>query len=171
MHCFIQVFLAACVFMGTTAVPSKAMAVAESSPQQKILRNGSQPSLKGPEAYFTETVRIDPLFTPTAPAQASGAYVTFEPGARSAWHVHPVGQKLIVTAGRGLTQQWGGPVQEIHAGDVVVCPPKVKHWHGAAPDTAMTHIAITEEHKGKNVEWMEKVTDAQYQGKEIAHVK
>jgi len=132
---------------------------------QTISRAGSQPSAKGPAEYFTGNVRVDPLFPANDTAHVSGAYVTFEPGARSAWHVHPAGQHLIVTAGVGRTQEWGGPIEEIKAGDVIWCPPKIKHWHGASPTTAMTHIAITGRINGKNVEWMEKVTDGQYNGK------
>jgi len=127
-----------------------------------IKRSGSQPSTKGPEQYFTGTVRIDPLFEAPDPARARGASVTFEPGARSAWHIHPLGQTLIVTSGCGWVQSEGGPKAEIRAGDVVWCPPKEKHWHGATPTTAMTHIAIQEALDGKVVEWMEKVTDEQY---------
>ena len=108
------------------------------------------------------TVRIDPLFQPNAPARASGASVTFEPGARTAWHTHPLGQTLIVTAGCGRAQRWGGPIEEIRPGDVIWFPPGEKHWHGAAPTTAMTHIAIGEKLDGKVVDWMEKVTDEQY---------
>ena len=132
---------------------------------QTISRAGSQPSTKGPPEYFTGNVRIDPLFPANDTAHFSGSYVTFEPGARSAWHMHPAGQHLIVTSGVGRTQEWGGPLQEIKAGDVIWCPPKVKHWHGASPTTAMTHIAITGTINGKNVEWMEKVSDEQYNGK------
>lgn len=129
---------------------------------QTVHRAGAQPSAKGPAQYFTGNVRVHPLFAANAAAPYSGAYVTFEPGARSNWHTHPTGQHLIVTAGVGLTGEWGGPVEEIRAGDVVWCPPGVKHWHGAAPTTAMTHIALTGTVNGKNVEWMEKVTDEQY---------
>ena len=111
---------------------------------------------------FTGRVRVDPLFAADADIDASGAYVTFEPGARSAWHTHPTGQHLIVTAGAGWTQEWGGPVVEIRAGDVVWCPPGIKHWHGATPSTAMTHLALTGTIDGKNVQWMEKVSDVQY---------
>jgi 4-carboxymuconolactone decarboxylase len=128
----------------------------------EIKRSGSQPSVKGPAEWFTGTVRIDPLFDTPAPARAAGASVTFEPGARTAWHTHPAGQTLIVTAGSGLVQQWGGPVQEIRPGDVVWIPPGQKHWHGATPTTGITHIAIQEHVNGKVVEWMEKVSDAQY---------
>jgi quercetin dioxygenase-like cupin family protein len=128
----------------------------------KIQRIGSQPSTKGPADWFTGSVRIDPLFQPTAPARAAGASVTFEPGARTAWHTHPLGQTLIVTAGCGWAQTEGGPIEEIHPGDVICFPPQVKHWHGATPKTAMTHIAIQEALDGKVVGWMEKVTDEQY---------
>jgi quercetin dioxygenase-like cupin family protein len=128
----------------------------------EIKKVGSQPSGKGPVDWFTGTVRIDPLFQPTAPARTAGASVTFEPGARTAWHTHPLGQTLIVISGCGLAQREGGPVEEIHAGDVVWFSPGEKHWHGAAPTTAMTHIAIQEGLDGKVVEWMEKVTDEQY---------
>jgi quercetin dioxygenase-like cupin family protein len=128
----------------------------------EIKRSGSQPSGKGPADYFTGTVRIDPLFQAKDPARALGASVTFEPGARTAWHTHPLGQILIVTAGRGLVQRLGGPVEEIRPGDVVWIPPGEKHWHGAAPTTAMTHIAIVEQLDGKTADWMEKVSDEQY---------
>jgi quercetin dioxygenase-like cupin family protein len=128
-----------------------------------IARAGSQPSNKGPADWFTGTVRIDPLFSANAPARTAGAAVTFEPGARTAWHTHPLGQTLIVTAGFGLVQRERGPVQEIRPGDVVWFPPNEKHWHGASPKTAMTHIAIQEALDGKVVEWMEHVGDEQYQ--------
>jgi quercetin dioxygenase-like cupin family protein len=129
----------------------------------EIKRIGSQPSGRGPADWFTGKVRIDPLFGATAPARAAGNAVTFEPGARTAWHTHPLGQVLIVTAGCGLVQREGGPVEEIHPGDVVWFEPGEKHWHGASPTTAMTHIAIQEVLDGKAVDWMEKVTDDQYQ--------
>src|SRR6266436_5525503 len=129
-----------------------------------IKRSGTQPSGKGPAETFTGTVRIDPLFQTKEPARGLGVSVTFEPGARTAWHTHPLGQTLIVTAGCGLVQSWGGPVEVIRPGDVVSCPPGEKHWHGATATTAMTHIAIQEELNGKVVDWMEKVTDEQYQG-------
>jgi quercetin dioxygenase-like cupin family protein len=128
----------------------------------EIKPNGTQPSAKGPEANFSGTVRVDPLFQAPAPARGSGAYVTFEPGARSAWHTHPLGQTLVVTSGCGLVQCWGGPARKIRPGDVVWCPPGEKHWHGATPGTAMTHIALVELLDGKAVEWMEKVSDEQY---------
>ena len=129
----------------------------------EIKKSGSQPSGKGPEAYFTGTVRIDPLFQPAEPARTGGASVTFEPGARTAWHTHPLGQTLLVTAGCGRAQREGGPIEEIRAGDVVWFPPGEKHWHGAAPTTAMTHIAVQEYLDGTPVTWMEHVTDEQYQ--------
>jgi quercetin dioxygenase-like cupin family protein len=128
-----------------------------------IKRTGSQPSTKGSAEYFTGTVRIDPLFKANGPAQAVGASVTFEPGSRTAWHTHPLGQILIVTAGCGLAQHSDGPVAEIRPGDVVWFPPGEKHWHGATATTAMTHIAIQEQLDGKTVDWMEKVSDEQYQ--------
>lgn len=132
----------------------------------KIQRNGSQASIKGPADWFTGTVRIDPLFLEAEePARATGAGVTFEPGARTAWHTHPLVQTLIVTAGCGLAQREGGPIEEIRPGDVVWFPPGEKHWHGAAPTTSMTHIAIQEQLDGKTVEWLEKVSDEQYNGK------
>lgn len=129
----------------------------------EIKRIGSQPSGKGPSDYFTGTVRIDPLFEASDPARAVGVSVTFEPGARTAWHTHPLGQTLIVTAGSGWVQRWGGPIEEIRPGDVVWFPPGEKHWHGASPTTAMTHIAIQERLDGKTVDWMEKVSDDQYE--------
>jgi quercetin dioxygenase-like cupin family protein len=131
----------------------------------EIKRSGSQPSGKGPGDWFSGRVRIDPLFSASAPARAAGASVTFEPGARTAWHTHPLGQTLIVTFGRGWAQRWGGPVEEIHPGDVVWFPPGEKHWHGATPTTAMIHIAIQEAQDGKTVEWMEHVSDEQYRGR------
>ena len=131
----------------------------------EIKRSGSQPSGKGSAEYFTGTVRIDPLFQAKEPARALGASVTFEPGARTAWHTHPLGQSLIVIAGCGLAQRRGGPVEEIRPGDVIWFPPGEKHWHGATATTAMTHIAVQEQLDGKAVDWMEKVSDEQYQGR------
>jgi len=128
----------------------------------EIKRSGSQPSSKGSADYFTGTVRIDPLFNPPAPARVLSASVTFEPGARTAWHTHPLGQTLIVTAGCGRVQRWGGTVEEIRPGDVIWIPPGEKHWHGAAAATAMTHIAIQEQVDGKAADWMEQVSDEQY---------
>jgi quercetin dioxygenase-like cupin family protein len=129
-----------------------------------IKRSGSQPSTKGQAEYFTGTVRIDPLFQANDPARAVGASVTFEPGSRTAWHTHPLGQILIVTAGCGVVQCWGGSADEIRPGDVVRIPPNEKHWHGATATTAMTHIAIQEKLDDKIADWMEKVSDEQYQG-------
>ncbi len=127
-----------------------------------ITRSGSQPSQKGPADWFTGQVRIDPLFSPPAPARVAGALVTFEPGARTAWHTHPLGQTLIVTAGCGWVQREGGPVEEIRPGDVVWFPPGEKHWHGATATTGMSHIAIQEKLNGSPVTWMEQVSDEQY---------
>src|SRR5213595_3920328 len=127
-----------------------------------IKRSGSQPSGKGPADWFRGIVRIDPLFDASDPARVGAASVTFEPGARTAWHTHPLGQTLIVTAGSGRAQRSGGPVEEIRPGDVVWFPPGEKHWHGAVPTSAMTHIAIQESLDGKTVEWLEHVTDEQY---------
>ncbi len=128
----------------------------------EIKRNGSRPSGKGPDAWFTGSVRVDPLFQADTPARAGGVSVTFEPGARTAWHTHPLGQTLLVTAGCGWAQREGGPIEEIRPGDVVWFPPGEKHWHGATATTAMTHIAIQEQFDGKAVDWMEKVSDEQY---------
>ncbi len=128
----------------------------------KIQRNGTLPSAHGPANWFTGSVRIDPVFQPQPSTLAAGSYVTFEPGARTVWHTHPAGQTLIVTAGVGRVQQWGGPLEEIRPGDVVWIPPGEKHWHGAGPTTGMTHLAIQEHVKGEMVEWMEPVTDEQY---------
>ena len=127
-----------------------------------ILKAGSRPSNKGPSDWFTGTVRIDPLFNPFDGERVQGGSVTFEPGARTAWHTHPLGQTLVVTAGVGRVRRWGGPIEEIRPGDVVWIPPGEKHWHGAAPTTAMTHIAIQEMKDGKAVDWLEHVTDEHY---------
>ena len=136
-----------------------------------IKRSGSRSSSEGPTEWFTGKVRIEPLFRASAPGRVQGASVTFEPGARAAWHTHPLGQTLIVMAGRGFVQSWGGPIEAIHPGDVVSCPPGEKHWHGPTRDSAMTHIAIQEELDGKVVHWMEKVSDELYRripsGKEV----
>jgi len=128
----------------------------------EIKRVGSRPSGQGPADYFTGTVRIDPLLHAPAPARALGASVTFEPGARTAWHTHPLGQTLIVTAGCGWVQSWGGPVEEIRPGDVIWFPPGEKHWHGATATTAMTHIAVQERLDDQAVDWLEQVSDEQY---------
>jgi quercetin dioxygenase-like cupin family protein len=130
----------------------------------EIKRNGSQPSAKGPADYFTGTVRIDAPFKGTDTARVGGATVTFEPGARTAWHTHPLGQTLIVVSGHGRAQREGGPIEDIRPGDIIWFQPGEKHWHGAAPDTAMTHIAIAESLDGKVVDWMEHVSDQQYRG-------
>ena len=135
----------------------------------ELRKNGSQPSVRGPAEYFTGTVRVDQLFKAPAPSRSSGAYVTFEPGARSNWHTHPLGQTLIVTSGCGWVQCWGRPVEEIRPGDVIWTAPGEKHWHGASPDTAMQHIAIQEALDGKAVDWLEHVTDEQYSGKSGSH--
>jgi len=130
-----------------------------------IRRTGSQPSRMGPAEYFTGAVRIDPLFQAPDPARVASASVTFEPGARTAWHTHPLGQTLVVTSGFGRAQRWGGPIEEIRPGDLVWFPPEEKHWHGASASTAMTHIAIQEQHNGETVNWLEKVSDEQYHGR------
>jgi quercetin dioxygenase-like cupin family protein len=133
-----------------------------------IKRCGSQPSTQGPETYFTGRVRIDPLFPFNESLQAVGARVTFEPGARTAWHAHPLGQTLIVTEGCGQVQRWGGPIEVIRPGDVVRFPAGEKHWHGATPATAMTHIAITGELDGKSADWMEQVSEDQFRAANLA---
>lgn len=145
------------------AIPS----VADAEPLTKvdavqILRSGSRPSRAGEPANFTGSVRLDPLFAAAAPSRMSGGSVTFEPGARSHWHTHPVGQVLIVTAGLGWVQQWGAEIQEMRPGDVIQIPPSVRHWHGASPTTSVTHIALQEQLEGRAVDWMEPVSDAQY---------
>ena len=134
----------------------------------QIKKNGSQPSQAAPSEHFTGAVRIDALFQASPPARAGGATVTFEPCARSDWHTHPLGQTLIVTSGRGLHQRWGGPIDELHPGDVVTVGPDEKHWHGASPSTAMTHIAIQESLDGRAVDWLEKVSDEEYGGWQAA---
>jgi quercetin dioxygenase-like cupin family protein len=135
----------------------------------QITRAGSQPSSKGPADWFTGTVRIDPLFQPKEPARAAAASVTFEPGARTAWHTHPLGQTLIIVSGVGWVQREAGAIEEVRPGDVVWFPPGLKHWHGATATTAMTHIAIQEASNGKMVDWMEHVTDQQYNAKIKSH--
>jgi len=139
-------------------------ASAEEAPSVKVTRIGSQPSIKGSAETFSGAVRIDSLFQAGSPGRVGGGFVTFEPGARTAWHTHPLGQTLIVTTGAGRVRQWGGVIQEIKAGDSVWIPPGVKHWHGATASTAMTHIAIAEALDGKVVDWMEKVSDEQFGG-------
>jgi quercetin dioxygenase-like cupin family protein len=147
------------------ANPVRAEPEARGTEELAIARSGSQASSAGPAENFTGSVRVDPLFQANESNRAAAAYVTFEPGARTAWHTHPLGQRLVVTAGSGRVQRWGGPVQEIRPGDVVWIPPGVKHWHGASPTTPMTHLAVQEHLQGKVVEWMEKVSDAQYEGR------
>jgi quercetin dioxygenase-like cupin family protein len=133
-----------------------------------ITRNGSQASIKGPAEWFSGSVRIDMLFQPQTPARTAAALVTFEPGSRTAWHTHPLGQTLLVTSGKGWVQEWGHEKHEIHPGDVVWFPPGVKHWHGASDTTALSHIAIQEVLDGKSVEWLEKVSDEQYLAEQAA---
>jgi quercetin dioxygenase-like cupin family protein len=162
---YTAMLLSLSLLVSAGAVVGRALAAEANKTSQTISRAGSLASITGPAEFFTGNVRIDPLFPANDAAPFSGGSVAFEPGARSAWHTHPTGQHLIVTAGVGRTQEWGGPIEEIKAGDVIWCPPQVKHWHGASPTTAMTHIAITGTIHGKNVEWMEKVTDEQYHGK------
>jgi quercetin dioxygenase-like cupin family protein len=140
-------------------------ATAAEPPRIAVTPVGSQPSSVGPEQNFTGSVRVDSRFQAAAPARVGGGIVTFEPSARTAWHSHPLGQTLIVTAGVGLVQQWDGPVQEIRPGDVVWIPPGAKHWHGASPTMGMSHVAIAEAFDGKSTDWMEKVSDAQYRSR------
>jgi 4-carboxymuconolactone decarboxylase len=149
--------------LAVTALSLSLLASASAQAQTiAITRSGSQPSRQGPAENFTGSVRVDPWFQANAPARTTGALVTFEPGARSAWHSHPLGQTLIVTEGIGRVQQWDGPIDEIRPGDVVWIPPNQKHWHGASPNSGMAHIAIVEQLDGKSTDWMEKVSDAQY---------
>lgn len=151
-----------CFALFQTALAEAASPVEAKASGQQITRAGSQASASGPAANFTGQVRVDMVWPANDGINASGAMVTFEPGARSAWHTHPAGQRLVVVSGFGLTQEWGKPVQELRPGDVVWCPPGVKHWHGASPKTAMSHLAVTGTLDGKNVQWMEKVSDDQY---------
>ena len=161
MHMLLRLSLCAAALNATLALAAEPQASTSTAAQQ-ITRAGEQPSAAGPAEFFTGRVRVDPVWPADGNINASGGMVTFEPGARSAWHTHPLGQTLIVTAGCGWTQCEGEPIVEIRAGDVIWCPPGHKHWHGASPTTAMTHIAIQEALDGKNVEWMEHVTDEQY---------
>jgi quercetin dioxygenase-like cupin family protein len=156
-----SLILAAAVASGT----GQPCTAGSSDPAVTVQRSGEQPSRKGPPENFSGAVRVDPMLKETPPSRMSGGLVTFEPGARTAWHTHPLGQTLIVTAGVGRVQQWGGPVQEIRPGDVVRIPPGVKHWHGALPTAGMSHIALSEAVDGKVVDWLEHVTDAQYDGR------
>ena len=157
MKC-LSLFVLSLLLSGVMTVPP-AHAEAQG---QLVIPAGSRPSSTAPGQNFTGNVRVDPAFETQTPQRVYGSYVTFEPGARTNWHTHPLGQTLLVTFGVGLTQEWGGPVQIIRQGDVVLCPPNVKHWHGAAPDTTMTHLAIGERLDGKSVTWMEQVSDEQY---------
>jgi len=156
-------------FMGCLACAAMAQGVGAepggAAGGQKIERAGSKPSVAGSDELFSGRVRIDPVWAAQPNLTASGGMVTFEPSARSAWHTHPAGQYLVVVSGVGLTQEWGKPVQEIHPGDVVWCPPGVKHWHGASPQVAMTHLAVTGTVDGRNVDWLEKVSDEQYRAR------
>ena len=154
----LSLFVLCLLFFGVMTVPP---AYAEAQ-GHLVIPAGSRPSSTASGQNFTGNVRIDPAFETQAPQRVYGSSVTFEPGARTNWHTHPLGQTLLVTFGVGLTQEWGGPVQIIRQGDVVLCPPNVKHWHGAAPDTTMTHLAIGERLDGKSVTWMEQVSDEQY---------
>jgi len=161
MNSLLKIVLCAAALQATLATAAEPQASTVTAAQQ-ITRAGSQPSAAGPADYFTGRARVDPVWPADKNINASGGVVTFEPGARSAWHTHPAGQRLMVISGVGLTQEWGKPIQEIRPGDVVWCPPGVKHWHGAASTTAMTHLAVTGTVDGKNVTWMEKVADEQY---------
>jgi quercetin dioxygenase-like cupin family protein len=143
-------------------VPSPGNRPRENIMDMKITRSGSQPSAKPPADYFTGTVRLDPMFQASEPSRVGAGHVTFEPGARSAWHTHPLGQTLIITSGLGWVQREGGPIEEVGTGDIIWFPPSLKHWHGASPTTAMSHIAIQESLNGKSVDWLEKVSDEQY---------
>ena len=140
-------------------------AAQDGKPAQDIVRAGTQKTVAGPAANFTGDVQVAPLWPASPQIPASGAYVTFAPGARSAWHTHPSGQRLVVVAGTGLVQEWGKPIQELHPGDTVWCPPGVRHWHGAAPGTSMTHLAVTGMADGKGVQWLEKVSDEAYRAR------
>ena len=154
----LSLFVLCLLFSGVMTVPP----THAEAQGQLVIPAGSRPSSTAPGQNFTGNVRVDPAFETQAPQRVYGSYVTIEPGARTNWHTHPLGQTLLVTSGVGLTQEWGGPVQFIRQGDVVLCPPNVKHWHGAAPDAAMTHLAIGERLDGKSVTWMEQVSDEQY---------
>ncbi|MDO5537421.1 MAG: cupin domain-containing protein [Desulfovibrionaceae bacterium] len=158
--CALSLSLLAPLCLSQNAAAAEQDAAADA--HQVVLKAGSQPSRKAGPKNFTGSVRVDPLFRAEAPVRTYATSVTFEPGARTFWHVHPTGQRLIVTAGVGLTQEWGGPVQVIRAGDVVVCPPDVKHWHGASASTSVTHIAISEYVKDMGARWMEEVSEEQY---------
>jgi quercetin dioxygenase-like cupin family protein len=164
---FFRILLTAAALQAATAAVAAppADSAASARAHQEIVLAGSQPSIAGPAENFTGRARIDPLWSPNKDINAAGAMVTFEPGARSAWHTHPYGQRLIVSSGVGLVQEWGKPVQMVRPGDAIWCPPGVKHWHGAAPKTAASYLTVTGTVDKKNVDWMEKVTDDQYDGK------
>jgi quercetin dioxygenase-like cupin family protein len=161
MNAFLKVCLCVITLQSALAIAAEP-SVDTTAASQQITRAGTQPSAVGPADYFTGRARVDPVWPADKNVTASGGLVTFEPGSRSAWHTHPAGQYLVVVSGVGLTQEWGKPIQVIRPGDVVWCPPGVKHWHGAAFTTAMTHLAVTAMADGKNVTWMEKVSDEQY---------
>ncbi len=155
-------YFGAILFSAIFCLAAQAQADGGKQPEQTVIRPGSAPSGKANPDNFTGNVRVDPAFRAVEPARAYGAYVTFEPGARTNWHIHPTGQILIVTSGKGVTQEWGKQSQIILPGDIVVCPPGVRHWHGASPETAMTHLAIGERDPGNPVKWLERVDDEQY---------
>lgn len=162
MKYYLTAFLAIGLFANTISYAEQQKTTTPNNNQSQIIANiDSQPAVQGSEQYFTGVVKINPMFSLDNPSRTA-AYVTFEAGARSAWHTHPKGQLLVVTAGTGLTQEWGGTIHQIKHGDVIWCPPNIKHWHGASPNSAMTHISLVEELNGKNVNWLEKVTDEQY---------
>jgi quercetin dioxygenase-like cupin family protein len=165
---FFRILLTAAALQAATAAVAapQAGSTASAPAQQEIVLAGSQASIAGPAETFTGRARIDPLWSANKDINAAGAMVTFEPGARSAWHTHPFGQRLVVSSGVGLVQEWGKPVQLVRPGDAIWCPPGVKHWHGAAPKTAVTYLTVTGTVNDKNVDWMEKVTDDQYDGKQ-----
>jgi quercetin dioxygenase-like cupin family protein len=151
-------------FLLPVAQAQKSAATPDEGGGLKISRAGSRPMTPGPAKFFTGSAKVEQLFPADARSRVSGGIVTFAPGARSAWHTHPFGQTLLITAGTGRVQMEGGPIQEVHAGDVVFIPPHVKHWYGAAPDSSMTHIAIQDNLDGVAVDWLEPVTDQQYNG-------
>jgi len=160
-----QAVFTSCLVIAAAGVCIQSGVAADAAVGQRIDRAGTRASAPADATFFTGDARVEPLFTATNELAVAGAYVTFQPGARSSWHTHPAGQRLVVISGIGRVQEWGKPVQEIHAGDVVVCPPGAKHWHGASPGSPMTHLAITGNVDGKTVNWLEKVSDEQYAGK------
>ena len=157
------IFLSLSLLMVSLFISASAFAAESSTSMQTIIvKAGTTPAAKGAIESFTGNVRVDSLFRPNESSQLSGSSVTFEPGARTAWHTHPLGQRLIITSGVGLVQEWGGPIVEVRAGDVVWFPPGIKHWHGASPTSSMTHIALTGVLSGKSTDWLEQVSDTQY---------